>query len=189
VHYAHYCAIIRIIFLSYYCNDYLFPNLLYALCFYQHIICIISIMAIKIIGIMRIIDIIALNLCIPLSSGVWLLNQGLTAGMHSHISEAAIAAKILRNQGGRSTSVWAGTPKKQAFSAVFDPQQPLERDAIEQHIWPNVYVQVADALLREPIRIGRAQPDSEQTVAWPPHADASWSHGTLRPAGASAAIL
>ena len=116
---------------------------------------------------------------------MWLLNQGLTAGMHSHTSEAAIAAKILRNPGGRCTSVWAGTPKKQAFSAVFDPQQPLERDATEQHIWPNVYL--ADALLREPIRIGRAQP--EQTVAWPQHSDASWSHGTLRPAGASAAIL
>ncbi len=76
-------------------------------------------------------------------------------------------------------------PKKQAFSAVVDPQQPLERDATEPHIWPNVYL--ADALLREPIRIVRAQP--EQTVVWPPHADASWSHGTLRPAGASAAIL
>ena len=59
-------AIMCIMFLSYYYNDYLFPNLLYALCFYQHIICIISIMAIKIIGIMRIIDIIALNLCTPL---------------------------------------------------------------------------------------------------------------------------
>ncbi len=107
--------------------------------------------------------------------------------MHFHTSEAAIAAKILRNPGGRCTSVWAGTPKKQAFSDVFDPQQPLERDAKEQHFWPNVHL--ADALLREPIRIGRAQPDSEKTVAWPPHADASWSHGTYRPAGASAAIL
>jgi hypothetical protein len=66
VHYAHYRAIIRISFLSYYYNDHLFPILLYALCFFQHIICIISIMAIKIIGIMRIMDIIALNLCIPL---------------------------------------------------------------------------------------------------------------------------
>jgi hypothetical protein len=81
--------------------------------------------------------------------------------MHSHTSEAAIAAKILRNLGGRCTSVWAGTPKKQAFSTVFGPQQPLERDATEPHIWPNVYL--ADALLREPIRIVRAQP--EQTVA------------------------
>ena len=52
-------------------------------------------------------------------------------------------------------------PKKQAFGTVFDPQQPLERDATEPHIWPNVYL--ADALLREPIRIVRAQP--EQTVA------------------------
>jgi hypothetical protein len=69
---------------------------------------------------------------------------------------------------------WAGTSKKQALSTVFDPQQPLERDATEPHIWPNVYV--ADALLREPIRIVRAQP--EQTVAWPKHADASCSHGT-----------
>ncbi len=105
--------------------------------------------------------------------------------MHSHTSEAAIAAKTLRNPGGRCTSVWAGTPKIQAFSAVFHPQQPLELDATEPHIWSNVYV--ADAPLREPIRIVRAQP--EQTVAWPKHADASCSHGTLRPAGASAAIL
>ena len=29
-------------------------------------------------------------------------------------------------------------PKKQAFGTVFDPQQPLERDATEPHIWPNV---------------------------------------------------
>ena len=65
MHYAHYCAIIQIIFLSYYYNDYLFPNLLYALCFYQHIICIILIMAIKIIGIMRIIDIIAIIYVYP----------------------------------------------------------------------------------------------------------------------------
>ncbi len=92
---------------------------------------------------------------------------------------------MLRNPGGRCTFVWAGTIKKQAFSTVFDPQQPLERDAVEPHIWPNVYL--ADELLREPIRIVRAKP--EQTVAWPKHADASYSHGTLRPAGASAAIL
>jgi hypothetical protein len=77
--------------------------------------------------------------------------------MHSCTSEAAIAARILRNPGGRSTSVWAGTPKKQAFSTVFDTQLPLELDATEPHIWPNVYV--ADALLREPIRIVRAQPE------------------------------
>jgi hypothetical protein len=79
---------------------------------------------------------------------------------------------------------WAGTPKKQAFSTVFDPQQLLERDATEPRIWPNVYL--ADALLSEPNRIVRAQP--EQTVAWPKHADASCSHGTLHPAGSSAAI-
>jgi hypothetical protein len=54
-----------------------------------------------------------------------------------------------------------GTPMKQAFSTVFDPQQLLERDATEPHTWPNVYL--ADALLREPIKIVRAQP--EQTVA------------------------
>ncbi len=33
---------------------------------------------------------------------------------------------------------WDCTPKKQAFRTVFDPQQLLERDATEQHIWPNV---------------------------------------------------
>ncbi len=84
--------------------------------------------------------------------------------MHSYTPEAAIAAKRwsvhLR---------WAGTPKKQEFSTIFDPQQPLERDTAEPHTWPNVYV--ADALLREPIRIVRAQ--QEQTVAWPKHANAS----------------
>jgi hypothetical protein len=104
--------------------------------------------------------------------------------MNSYTSEAAVAAKILRNPGGRCTSVWAGIPKKQAFSTVFDPIS-YKRYAIEPHIWPNVHL--ADALLREPIRMVRAQP--EQTVAWPKHADASCSHGTLRPAGASAAIL
>ncbi len=51
---------------------------------------------------------------------------------------------------------WAGILKKQAFSTVFDPHHLLEPDATERHIWPNVYV--ADALLREPIRIVRAQP-------------------------------
>ncbi len=56
-------------------------------------------------------------------SGVWLQIQGLTAGMHSYTFEAAIAAKILRNPGGQCTSVWAGTPKKQAFSTVCDPPQ------------------------------------------------------------------
>ncbi len=89
-------------------------------------------------------------------------------------SEAAITAKILRNPGGRCTSVWAGTPRNRR-GTVFDPQQPLERDATEPHIWPNVYL--ADALLREPIRIVRAQ--LEQTVAWPKHGDVSGSHGTL----------
>jgi hypothetical protein len=77
-------------------------------------------------------------------------------------------------------------PKKEAFGTVFDPQQPLERDATEPHIWPNVYL--ADALLREPIRIIRVQ--LGQTLAWPKHADVSGSHGTLsvRPAGSSANI-
>ena len=82
------------------------------------------------------------------------------------------------------TSVLAGTPKKQAFSTVFDPPQLHERDATEQHIWPNVYL--VDALPREPIRIVRARP--EQTVAWPKHGDASCSHGTFRPASSRAAI-
>jgi hypothetical protein len=75
----------------------------------------------------------------------------------------AKAAKKLQNLGGRCTSVWAGTLKKQAFNTVSHPPQLPERDATEPHIWPNVYL--ADALLREPIRIIRAQP--EQTVAWP----------------------
>ena len=119
------------------------------------------------------------------SSGIWLQILGLTAGMHLYTSEAAIEAKILLNPGGLCTSVLAGTRMKQAFSTVFDPPQLHELDATEQHIWQNVYL--ADALPREPIRIVRAQP--EQTVAWPQHADASCSHGTLRPAGASAAIL
>ena len=104
--------------------------------------------------------------------------------MHSHTSEAAIAAKILRNPGGRCTSILAGTLKKQVFSTVFDPPQLHERDAAEPHIWPNVYL--ADALLREPIRIVRAQP--EQTVARPKHGDASCSHGTFLPAASRAAL-
>ena len=54
-------------------------------------------------------------------SGVWLYEMGLTARMHSYTSEEAIAAKILRYPGGRCTSVLAGTRKKQAFGAVFDP--------------------------------------------------------------------
>ena len=104
--------------------------------------------------------------------------------MHSYTSEAAIAAKILRNPGGRCTSVLAGTRMKQAFSTVFYPPQLHERDATEPHIWPNVYL--ADALPNEPIRIVRAQP--EQTIAWPKHGDASCSHGTFRPASSRAAI-
>ena len=104
--------------------------------------------------------------------------------MHSYTSEADITAKILRNPGGRCTSVLAGTRRKQAFSTVFDPSQLHERDATEQHIWPNVYL--ANALPREPIRIVRAPPD--QTVAWPKHGDATCSHGTFRPAGSRATI-
>ena len=91
-------------------------------------------MALKIIDIIRIIDIIAVNFIrLPPahSSGIWL---GLTAGMHSYTSEAAIEAKILRNPGGWCTSVLAGTRMKQAFSTVFDPQQLHERDATEPHI-------------------------------------------------------
>ncbi len=104
--------------------------------------------------------------------------------MHSNTSEADIAAKILRNPGGRCTSVLASTPKKQAFSTVFDPAQLHEQDATEAHFWPNVYL--ADALSREPIRIVRAQP--EQTVAWLKHGDVSCSHGTFFPAASRAAI-
>ena len=117
-------------------------------------------------------------------SGIWLQILPLTAGMHSYTSAAAITAKILRNPGGRCTSVVAHASKKQAFSTAFDPPQLLERDATEPHIWSNVYL--ADAVPREPIRFVRAQP--EQTVAWPKHGDASYSHGTFRPAGSRAAI-
>ena len=117
-------------------------------------------------------------------SGTWLQILGLTGRMHSCTSEAAIAANILWNPGGRCTSVLAGTPKKQAFSTVFDPPKLHERDATEPHIWPNVYL--ADALLRESIRIVRGQP--EPTVAWPKHGDASCSHGTFLPAASRAAI-
>ena len=148
---------------------------------------IITIMAVKIIDIIRIIDIIAVNFIrLPPahSSGIWLQILGLTAGMHSYTSEAAIEAKILRNPGGWCTSVLAGTCMKQAFSTVFDPPQLHERDATEPHIWPNVYL--ADALPREPIRIVRAPP--EQTVAWPKHGDVTCSHGTFRPAGSRATI-
>ncbi len=71
--------------------------------------------------------------------------------------EAAIAARTLGNPGGRCISVLAGTPKKQAFSTVFDPPQLHERDATEPHIWPNI--QFADALPREQNRIGRGHPE------------------------------
>ncbi len=81
--------------------------------------------------------------------------------MHSYASEAAIAAKSIAKSRWSVHLRWDGTPKKPAFSTIFDPQQLLERDATEPHIWPNVYL--TDALLREPIRIVRAQP--EQTVA------------------------
>ena len=86
---------------------------------------IITIMAVKIIDIIRIIDIIADNFtCLPPahSSGIWLQILGLTAGMHSYTSEAAIEAKILRNPGGWCTYVLAGTLRKQAFSTVFNPR-------------------------------------------------------------------
>jgi hypothetical protein len=104
--------------------------------------------------------------------------------MHSYTSAAAIAAKILRNPGGRRTSVLAGTPKKQACGTAFDPSQLHERDATEPHIRLNVYH--ADTLPREPIRIVRGKP--EPTVAWPKHGDASWSHGTFLPAASRDAI-
>ena len=58
------------------------------------------------------------------SNGIWLQILVITAGMHSYTSEAAIAAKILRNPGGLCTSVLAGTPKKQAFSTVFESLTP-----------------------------------------------------------------
>ena len=78
----------------------------------------------KIIDIIRIIDIIAFNFIrLPPahSSGIWLQILGFTAGMHSYASEAAIKAKILRNPGGRCTSVLAGTRMKQAFSTSLTP--------------------------------------------------------------------
>ena len=170
-----------------YYHNYGFPILLYALFFSLHIISIITIMVIKIIDIIRIIDIIVvIYICSPPahSSGIWLQILGLTAGMHLYTCEEAIAAKILRNPGGRCTSVLAGTRKKQAFNTVFDHPQVHELDATEPHIWPNVYL--ADALPREPIRIVRAPP--EQTVAWPKDGDVTCSHGTIRPAGSRATI-
>ena len=168
-------------------HNYGFPILLYALFFSLHIMSIITIMAVKIIDIIRIIDIIAGNfICLPPahSSGIWLQILGLTAGMHSYTSEAAIEAKILRNSGGWCTSVLACTRRKQACSTVFDPPQLHERDATEPHIWPNVYL--ADALPREPIRIVRELP--EQTVAWSKHGNATCSHRTYRSAGSRATI-
>ncbi len=113
-------------------------------------------------------------------SGTWLQILGLTAGMHSYTSEAAIAVKILR---GWCTSVFACTLKKQAFSTVFDPPQPHERDATVPHILPNVYL--ADSLPSEPSKIIRGQP--KQTVAWPKHGrcDASCSHRTFLPAASA----
>ena len=144
-------------------------------------------MEMKIIDIIHIIEIIAVN-CLYAppahSSGIWLQILGLTGGMHSYTSEASIAAKILRIPVGQCTSVLADTRLKQAFGTVFDPPPLHERDATEAHIWPNVYL--SDALSKGPIRIVRAQP--EQTVAWPKHGDASCSHGTFLPAGSRAAI-
>ena len=99
--------------------------------------------------------------------------------MHSYTPEAAIAAKILRNPGGQCTSIEAYTPKKQAFSTVFDPPQLHERDATVPNIRPNVYL--AQALPREPSRIVRGQP--EQTVAWPKHCVVSrftWNLSPMR---------
>ena len=60
-------------------------------------------------------------------------------------------------------------PQDTAFSTVFDPPHLNERDATEQHIWPNVCL--ADALPIEPIRMVKVHP--EQTTAWPKHGDAS----------------
>jgi hypothetical protein len=104
--------------------------------------------------------------------------------MHSYTSEASIAAKVLRNPGGRCTSLLAGTRQVETFSTVFDPPQLHVRDATAPHIWPNVYL--ADALQREPIRIVRAQ--AEKTAAWPKHGDVPCSHGTFHPACSRAAI-
>jgi hypothetical protein len=77
-----------------------------------------------------------------MQSGLWLhiMILGLTAGMHSYTSKAAISAKILRNLVGRCTSVLADAPKKQALSTVFDPPQLHDRNATEQHILPIVYL-------------------------------------------------
>jgi hypothetical protein len=101
---------------------------------------IITIMALKIIDIIRIIDIIAVNFIrLPPahSSGIWLQILGLTGGMHSYTSEASIAAKILRIPVGQCTSVLADTRLKQAFSTVFDSPQQHNRDTTEPHLRPN----------------------------------------------------
>ncbi len=111
-------------FLTHHYNNYGFPNLLYTLLFFQHIIFIMTIM-VKKMATIRIISIIAIIYMYPPPahlSGIWLQILDLTAGMHSYTSEAAIAAKILRNPGGQCTSILAGTSKKQAFSTVFDPR-------------------------------------------------------------------
>ena len=116
---------LEIMVLTHHYNNYGFPNLLYTLLFFQHIISIMTIMVKKIIAIIRIIGIKAIIYMYPLPahlSGIWLQILGLTGRMHSYTSEAAIEAKILRNPGGQCTSVLAGTPKKQAFSTVFDPR-------------------------------------------------------------------
>jgi hypothetical protein len=144
-------------------------------------------MEIKVIAIILIISIIAIIVVYPhtqIISGFWLQILGLTAEMHSYTSKVSIAAKVLRNPGGRCTSLLAGTRQVEEFSTVFDPPQLHVRDATEPYIWPNVYL--ADALQREPIRIVRAQ--AEQTVAWPKHGNASCSHGTFHLACSRAAI-
>ena len=87
--YDHYHTIICIMFVSDYYHNYGFPILLNALIaallFSLHIFSIITIMAMKIIDITRIIDIITVNfICLPPahSSGIWLQILGLTAGKH-----------------------------------------------------------------------------------------------------------
>ena len=78
----------------------------------------------------------------------------------------------------------ADTPQKQALSTVFDPPLLHDRDAMEPHIRPKVYL--ADALPEEPSGIVTGQP--EQAGAWPKHGDASSSHGTFLQAASRAAI-
>ncbi len=98
----------------------------------------------------------------------------ITARMVSYTSEASVTAKILQNPGGRCTTVLADIPNKPAFSIIFAPPKPHERDAAEPNIRPNDYL--ADALPSQSSRIVTGQP--EQTVAWPKHGEASCSHGT-----------